>query len=198
MFKGSGGNTAYWPPDKYRALANRFYPQHFDPDKWFSAAARAGFRYAVYLVRHSDGYAMWPSAHGNFSTRTTLGGRDLVKPYVEACRKHGLKVGFYFCPTDWSFAPNGWPWPLDLHGEDMLAHVRKLQPGILRISPSPARATPGTSTSWLPSPSPAPSIRSAKSDPPACCAPANRPPGNRPPARLFSSPLPAACRASTR
>jgi len=26
-----------------------------------------------------------------------------LKPYVEACRKHGLKVGFYFSPRDWHY-----------------------------------------------------------------------------------------------
>jgi alpha-L-fucosidase len=32
-----------------------------------------------------------------------------VKPYVDACRKHGLKVGFYYSPTDWHYNPPGWP-----------------------------------------------------------------------------------------
>jgi alpha-L-fucosidase len=36
-------------------------------------------------------------------------GRDLVRPYVEACRKHGLKAGFYYCPADWNYCPQGWP-----------------------------------------------------------------------------------------
>jgi len=31
---------------------------------------------------------------GDFGTRQKLNGRDLVKPYVDACRKHGLKVAF--------------------------------------------------------------------------------------------------------
>jgi alpha-L-fucosidase len=111
MFKGHGGKeNTYWPTEKYRALADRFDPQNYDPDKWLAAAARAGFRYAVFTARHCDGYAMWPSQFGNFSTRTKMHGRDLVKPYVDACRKHGLKVGFYYIPTDWSFCPKGWPW----------------------------------------------------------------------------------------
>ncbi len=32
-----------------------------------------------------------------------MGGRDLVKPFVEACRKHGLKVGLYYSPPNWHF-----------------------------------------------------------------------------------------------
>ena len=44
-------------------------------------------------TRHHDGYALWPSEFGDFSTR--MGGRDLVRPFVEACRDNAIKVGFY-------------------------------------------------------------------------------------------------------
>ena len=32
-----------------------------------------------------------------------MGGRDLVKEYVEACRRNGIKVGLYFSGPDWHF-----------------------------------------------------------------------------------------------
>jgi alpha-L-fucosidase len=111
MFKNAMANNPCWPVEKYNALADRFDPQNYDPDRWMAAAKRAGFDYAVFTTRHCDGYAMWPSAHGNFSTKQRMHGRDLVRPYVEACRKHGIKVGFYYIPTDWNFNPAGWPWP---------------------------------------------------------------------------------------
>jgi alpha-L-fucosidase len=90
-------------PAEYFRLAERFSPAHYDPDKWLAPAARAGFRYAVLTTRHHDGFALWPSAHGEFSTRTHLNGRDLVQPYVDACRRHGLKVGLYYSPPDWYY-----------------------------------------------------------------------------------------------
>src|SRR5262249_32024818 len=40
---------------------------------------------------------------GDFDTKNYMGGRDLLKPYVEAARRHGLKVGFYYSPPDWWF-----------------------------------------------------------------------------------------------
>jgi alpha-L-fucosidase len=110
MFKDVDAPNPYWPPQKYRALADRFDPQNYDPDKWLAAAAHAGFKYAVLITRHCDGYAMWPSEYGDFGTKQKMKGRDLVRPYVEACRKHGLKVGFYYCPTDWTYSPKGWPY----------------------------------------------------------------------------------------
>lgn len=111
MYKNHDAPNQYWPVAKYNALADRFDPQHYDPDRWMAAAKRAGFEYAVFTARHCDGYSMWPSAYGNFSTRQKMHGRDLIRPYVEACRKNGIKVGFYYIPTDWNFNPEGWPWP---------------------------------------------------------------------------------------
>lgn len=90
-------------PEEYFKLASRFNPEKYDPSMWLDAAASAGFRYAVMTTRHHDGYAMWPSRHGDFGVRQFLGGRDLVQPYVEACRSAGLKVGLYYSPPDWYY-----------------------------------------------------------------------------------------------
>jgi len=91
------------PPERYYALAKEFNPQSYDPDLWMAAAAKAGFTYAVLTAKHHDGYALWPTAYGDMSTRQFMDSRDLLKPYVEACRKHGLKAGFYFSPQDWHY-----------------------------------------------------------------------------------------------
>lgn len=90
-------------PNQYWEQAKDFDPQRYDPGKWLKAARQAGFTYAVFTARHHEGFAMWPSAHGDFNTRNHMGGRDLVKPYVEAARRHGLKVGLYYSPPDWYF-----------------------------------------------------------------------------------------------
>ncbi|KAF5080819.1 Alpha-L-fucosidase [anaerobic digester metagenome] len=95
-----GGKVA--PPERYYALANQFDPQNYDPDKWLKSAQKAGFTYAVLTTKHHDGYALWPSKYG-IGTKQYMGGRDLIQPYVDACRKNGLKVGFYFSPRDWHF-----------------------------------------------------------------------------------------------
>ncbi len=90
-------------PNEYWAMAKDFNPQKYDPDKWLKAAKAAGFKYVVLTTRHHEGFALWPSAYGNFDTKNFMGGRDLLKPYVEACRKNGLKVGFYYSPPNWYF-----------------------------------------------------------------------------------------------
>jgi alpha-L-fucosidase len=90
-------------PNQYWALAKDFNPQSYDPEKWCAAAKAAGFSYVVLTTRHHDGFALWPSDYGDLSTKDFMGGRDLVKPFVEACRKYGLKVGLYYSPPNWHF-----------------------------------------------------------------------------------------------
>ena len=78
-----GGRVS--PPDKYYALAERFNPQDYDPNKYLKAAKDAGFTYAVLTTKHHDGYALWPSKYG-IGTKQYMNGRDLLKEYVDACR----------------------------------------------------------------------------------------------------------------
>jgi alpha-L-fucosidase len=93
--------------DAYFAQAERFDPDDYDPDRWLAAAKRAGMEYAVLTTKHHDGFALWPSEYGEFSTAEYCDGRDFVGEYVDACRRHGVKVGFYFSLPDWHH-PN-WP-----------------------------------------------------------------------------------------
>ncbi len=90
-------------PNEYWSVAPQFNPQEYDPDKWLKAAKAAGFEYAVLTAKHHEGFALWPSAYGDFNTKNYMGGRDLIKEYVEACRNNGLKVGLYFSGPDWHF-----------------------------------------------------------------------------------------------
>lgn len=90
-------------PNEYWSAAPKFNPQNYDPDKWMAAAKDAGFTYVVLTTRHHEGFALWPSDSGDFSTKNWMGGRDLLRAYVDACRKYGLKVGFYYSPPDWHF-----------------------------------------------------------------------------------------------
>ncbi len=94
-----------WPitPNQYWALAKDFKPDRYAPDRWLEAAKQAGFEYVVFTTKHHNGLALWPSRYGSFNTRNYMGGRDLVQDFVNAARRHGLKVGFYFSGPDWYF-----------------------------------------------------------------------------------------------
>jgi len=90
-------------PNEYFSMAKDFNPKNYDPDKWLKAAKKAGFQYVVLTARHHEGFALWPSAFGDFNTKNWMGGRDLIKDYVDAARRNGLKVGLYYSPPDWYF-----------------------------------------------------------------------------------------------
>lgn len=85
----------------YHANAARFRPAPNAPAEWIAAAAQAGMRYAVMTTRHHDGFSLWPTQLSDY--HIGLGGYDgdPVGEYVAACRKHGLKIGFYYSLPDW-------------------------------------------------------------------------------------------------
>lgn len=91
------------PPLDYWKLAENFKAENYDPQRWLQAAKDAGFEYAVLTAKHHDGYTLWPTETTELGVRTHLGGRDLVKEFVEACRAVGLRVGLYYSGPDWWF-----------------------------------------------------------------------------------------------
>jgi len=98
--------------EEYKKQIGHFNPDKYDPDIWMKAARRAGFAYAVITSRHIDGYELWPTnIENDWGTKGYMNGRDLLKPYVEACRNNDIKVGFYFAGTDYFWNPKGWPYP---------------------------------------------------------------------------------------
>lgn len=90
-------------PNVYYGWIKQWKPDQADYDTQLALAREAGFTYAVMVTKHHDGFTLWPSAHGDLGTRQHLGGRDFVKEFVAACRKHGLKAGLYYSPPDWWF-----------------------------------------------------------------------------------------------
>lgn len=93
----------FHPQQKIWDAAKTFNPTKYDPEKWMSAAKKAGFKYAVLTTKHHDGYALWDSDWALIGVRQFLKGRDLVDPFVKACRNNDMKVGFYYSGMDWYF-----------------------------------------------------------------------------------------------
>src|SRR5438132_8530246 len=77
----------------YEALAERFKPQRHDPAAWAALAVEAGMKYAVFTTKHHDGFAMYGTQLSHYSSLQCAAQRDFVRPYVEAFRAAGLRVG---------------------------------------------------------------------------------------------------------
>lgn len=90
-------------PREYWEMAKDFNPDAYNPELWVKKAKEAGFTYAVLTTKHHEGFALWPSAYGDFDTKNYMGGKDLIRPFVEACHNEGLKVGLYYTGPDWYF-----------------------------------------------------------------------------------------------
>ncbi|MDQ6696192.1 MAG: alpha-L-fucosidase [Actinomycetota bacterium] len=86
---------------EYYAAADTFAPRPDAAREWIELGASAGMTYAVMTTKHHDGWTLFPSDHSSFGVTETLGGRDLVAEYVDACRAAGLRVGLYFSLPDW-------------------------------------------------------------------------------------------------
>ncbi len=84
--------------------AEAFNPESLDCEQWIRTIKDAGATYAILVCKHHDGFANWPSKYTDYSVASTPwkdGKGDVVREYVNACRKYGLKVGLYYSPAQW-------------------------------------------------------------------------------------------------
>jgi len=96
------------PMAEYEAIARQFNPVNYDPDAWVRLAKEAGMKYIVITAKHHDGFALFDSRASDWNVvKATPYGKDLLKPLAEACKRHGIRLGFYYSQgTDW-YHPGG-------------------------------------------------------------------------------------------
>lgn len=88
---------------EYLELASQFNPVKFNAEEWVKSAKAAGMHYMVITAKHHDGFAMYPSAVSDFDIADqTPFKRDPMAELAAACKKYGLKFGFYYSHAfDW-------------------------------------------------------------------------------------------------
>ncbi|MBA7520853.1 hypothetical protein ES705_12952 [subsurface metagenome] len=76
-----------------------YNPVMLDTDQWVKAAKDAGAKYAIFTATHFNGFMQWQSDLYPYGLRQAAwrdGNGDIVKDFVESCRKAGIKPGIYF------------------------------------------------------------------------------------------------------
>jgi alpha-L-fucosidase len=89
-----------------------FNPSALNVEQWVETAKSAGMKELILTAKHHDGFCLWPSRYTEHSIKNSpyKGGKgDIVAEFVNACRKHGLKVGLYLSPWDRNYKDYGKP-----------------------------------------------------------------------------------------
>ena len=87
----------------YLALAHQFNPVRFNADQWARQAKQAGMKYLIITAKHHDGFAMFDSNVSDFNVlKQTAWKHDPMKDLAAACKRYGIKFGFYYSHAfDW-------------------------------------------------------------------------------------------------
>jgi len=97
-------NRGKIPVADYQRIAKDFNPVKYDPDAWGRMAKEAGMKYIVITSKHHDGFALFETKASKWNVvDATPYGKDLLKPLAEACKRYGIKLGFYYSQAqDWN------------------------------------------------------------------------------------------------
>jgi len=87
--------------EDYQRYFDHFDSDLYDPKEWAAKAKAAGMKYVVLTSKHHDGFCLWDSQYTDFKVTNTPYQKDLIKPFVEAFRAEGIRVGFYYSLIDW-------------------------------------------------------------------------------------------------
>jgi alpha-L-fucosidase len=96
--------TGKIPMTEYQAYAKEYNPVKYNPDDWVRLAKEAGMKYIVITSKHHDGFANFETQASPWNiVQATPYGKDVLKPLAAACRKYGVKLGFYYSQAqDWN------------------------------------------------------------------------------------------------
>ncbi len=90
---GQGSNRIDPVPD-YQV----FNPQKLNTDQWIKAVKDGGFTFAILTATHETGFALYQSEVNPYCMKALKyedGKGDIVRDFVNSCRKYGIKPGIY-------------------------------------------------------------------------------------------------------
>ena len=89
------------PQAEYDTYVRQFNPVHYNPDAWVSLAQNAGVKYMVITSKHHEGFSIFRSKVSDYDMRITPYPGDPLKMLADACKRKGMRLGFYHSIMDW-------------------------------------------------------------------------------------------------
>ncbi len=116
-------------PAIYDELYKKFDPKKFNAKEWVKLFEEAGFRYAVVVAKHHDGFAMWDTKVPGRQVMDSPFHRDYVKEMAEACRGSQVRFCLYYSIADWMDSqkfPADWMSEKQRKAGDMHFYINKV------------------------------------------------------------------------
>jgi alpha-L-fucosidase len=88
------GNNRISPVTDYQI----FHPAKLNTDQWIKAAKDAGAKFAILTATHETGFALFQSDVNPYCLKAVKwqeGKGDIVRDFVNSCRKYNIKPGIY-------------------------------------------------------------------------------------------------------
>ena len=88
------GNNRINPIEDY----NIFHPDQLNTDQWIQSAKAAGAKFAILTATHETGFGLWQSDVNPYCMKALKwrdGKGDIVRDFVNSCRKYGVQPGIY-------------------------------------------------------------------------------------------------------
>lgn len=87
---------------EYCGLFDSFTAKDFDAEELVLTAKRAGCKYITLTTRHHEGFSLYDTCGlCEFDAPHSPAGRDLIREFVDACRKYEIVPFFYHTTLDW-------------------------------------------------------------------------------------------------
>jgi alpha-L-fucosidase len=98
---------------------NRFNPEELDTDQWIKAVKDAGFKIAIMNANHETGFVLYQSNVNPYGLRSVVwrdGKGDIIRDFVNSCRKYDILPGIFIC-TRWNAFFGAWDFKVNGEGE---------------------------------------------------------------------------------
>ena len=88
--------------NEYKKLKDTFTAKDFNAEELVLTAKKAGCKYITLTTRHHEGFSLYDTCGlTDFDAVHAPCGRDLIREFVDACRKYDIVPFFYHTTLDW-------------------------------------------------------------------------------------------------